>query len=781
MYIMINTTETHGAFDQRFVENVIDEIPFEIIILDSHNKVLTWNNKFAKTFNTNNILGHEFQLDDYFYENYDNMDITKNVEDNPLIYTKKDNNELFTIKWKTIFDNANKVSGSIVILYSLRECHLEKDKIQSNENLDYLTNLPNRRGLYEYYDTLNPKEDMHFLFLDIDNFKIVNDVYGHSTGDELLIMVSAKIVENAVGTYISRIGGDEFVLVLPGIMTEKEVTNLARRILKEVSNSKYRQDILSTISISIGIILDQKPDCKLDEVLYKCDSAMYRAKQNGKNQFIIFNTMEEEVEERKTIEEEMHYALVHGEFVIYLQPKMNMLTSKLTGAEALVRWLHPKDGLRFPDKFIAIFENTGFIVELDLYVFEEVCKLKKKWQSEIFDNMVISVNMSRLHFYREDFVDKLLSITKKYDVRPSQLEIEITENIFLKNGKEILYTVNKLKQAGFLISVDDFGSGYSSLNMLKDIPADILKIDRGFLQISEDNEKSKTVIKNVITMGKDLKLQLIAEGVETMDQILFLTSCGCELAQGYYYSKPLPIEGFEVYAREHMALNEREVRFSFRGNLRDDCEEYEGIYNGSNLNYTLGVIDGSSAIYLPGGDVYKNVIKLPKCVIYSESYSISLWVKAEKEYPWTSLIYAEFDNGFASLVPVAWEGASVYRIKDSRDVCGWHDTSCCSLILNEWIHITITYDSKSEVARYYSNGRQAGFLEHIPPLRITKQIILGGDIFQKSFQGYICDLCIYDRAISAQEIWSSYRSYVTHPSFKPLWESVKDIVDEYEI
>jgi diguanylate cyclase (GGDEF)-like protein len=778
---MKNTTEINGSFNQNFVENIINEIPFGILILDTNNKVLNWNKKFTQFFDSSNISGKEFPLDKYFYEEFDDSDLIENVKDNPFVYTSKNNKELFTIQRKIIYDDKNNVSGSFIIFYNLKEYQLGKDKYQRIENLDYLTNLPNRRGLYEYYDTLNANEDMHFLFLDIDNFKIVNDVYGHSTGDELLIMVSSKIADNANGTYISRIGGDEFVLVLPGIMTEKEVTDLARKILKEVSNAKYRQDILSTISISIGIILGQKPDCKLDEVLYKCDSAMYRAKKNGKNQFIIFNSMEEEVLERKTIEEEMHLALVNGEFVIYLQPKMNMLTSKLIGAEALVRWTHPKDGVRFPDKFIPIFENTGFIVELDLYVFEEVCKLKKKWNSDIYENMVISVNMSRLHFFRDDFVDKLVSITKKYDVRPTELEIEITENIFLKNGKEILKTVNKLKQAGFFISVDDFGSGFSSLNMLKDIPADILKIDRGFLQISENDEKSKTVIKNVITMGKDLKLQLIAEGVETMDQILFLTSCGCELAQGYYYSKPLPIDAFERYAREHMALNEREVRFSFQGNLKDDNGEYEGECSGYNLNYTKGVIDGTNAIYLPGGDVYKNVIKLPKSIICSESYTVSLWVKAEKENPWTSLFFAEFDNGFASLVPVAWEGASAYRIKDNRDVGGWHDTSCCSLVLNEWIYITVTYDSKSEIARYYSNGRQAGYLEHIPPLRVAKQIILGGDIFQKSFQGYLCDLTIYDRAKSAQDIWSTYRSYVTHSSFKPLWESVHEIADEYEI
>ena len=739
------------------INNLIDVLPLGVVILDEYDVIKSINKKFKDYFNlSKNIIGQTFRLEDFSCEQ------VEKINNSDTLLAVKGRNEILTLQRKLLYNSEKNVTGSILLFQGFTDQVLEKDKFQQIANMDYLTKLTNRRGLYQYYETLSPNQSMHFLFLDIDNFKIVNDVYGHSAGDELLVMVSNQISKCLPDTFISRIGGDEFVMILSGTLTEEEVTKRAKKILEAVSSAEHRKDILSTISISIGIILDQKLDCKLDDILYKCDSAMYRAKKNGKNQFIIFNSMEQEVLERKTIEEEMHQALTNEEFVVYLQPKMNMLTSRLYGAEALVRWQHPKHGLRFPDKFISIFENTGFIVNLDMYVFEEVCKLKNLWKNKAYKHMIISVNMSRLHFFREDFVEKLISIVNKYEVKPSELEIEITESIFLKNGKEILKTVSELKKAGFFISVDDFGSGYSSLNMLKDIPADILKIDREFLQLSEDDEKSKTVVKNVITMGKDLKLQLIAEGVETLEQVLFLTSCGCELAQGYYYSKPIPIHEYEKFAKEHMTLNEKVVKFSFHNNLWDDNNEFEGKYLGEELQFRQGVIPGTNAVYFSGGSVYKNVIKLPSTVICSESYTISMWVKSETSHAWASLFFAEFDNGFSSLVPVAWEGASVYRIKDARHVNGWYDTSCCSLVKNEWIYLTVTYDAKSEIARYYSNGRQAGFHEQIPPLRVARQVLLGGDLYQKSFKGCICDFNIYDGAKSAQEIWNMYRHYTEY-------------------
>lgn len=760
VYAMKSISELFEFNEGDCVNSLINALPFGIVILDEHNIIKEINKKFIDYFHSdNNIIGQTFSLQDFSCEQLEES------KDSHILLAVKNKNEIVSMQRKPIFNKNQQLIGNVLLFQGFSDQQSERDMFQQIANLDYLTKLSNRRGLYQYYDTLDKDQSMHFLFLDIDNFKIVNDVYGHSSGDELLVMVSSQISKCLPDTFISRIGGDEFVMILSGNLSEEEVTNRARKILTAVSSAEYRKDILSTISISIGIILDQKLDCKLDDILYKCDSAMYRAKKNGKNQFIIFNSMEQEVQERKTIEEEMHQALANGEFVIYLQPKMNMLTSRLYGAEALVRWQHPKHGLRFPDKFISIFENTGFIVNLDMYVFEEVCKLKSKWKNEVFKDMIISVNMSRLHFYREDFVNRLISIINRYEVKASELEIEITESIFLKNGKDILDTVSKLKKAGFFISVDDFGSGYSSLNMLKDIPADILKIDREFLQLSEDDEKSKTVVKNVITMGKDLKLQLIAEGVETLDQVLFLTSCGCELAQGYYYSKPIPIEDFQKFASKHMTLNEKTIRFSFKNNLWDDNTEFEGSYIGDNLQYCEGVSPGYSAIYLPGGNAYRNVIKLPNSVICSESYTISMWAKSETSYAWASLFFTEFDNGFSSLVPVAWEGTSVYRIKDGRDVNGWYDTSCCSLMKNEWIYLTVTYDAKSEIARYYSNGRQAGYREQIPPLRVARQVLLGGDIYQKSYKGYICDFTICDRAKSAQEIWNMYLNYIEYPSF----------------
>ena len=754
--------------------DLINTLPFGIVIMDQSNVVINVNHKFMEYFQLEeDLLGKPFRLQDLECEILEEL-----IKDRAILVSIR--SKIYSMNKIPLTQN-NLFPDGYALVFQLYDKHnVVLDKFQQIANVDYLTKLANRGGLYQYFDSLDKSQTMHFLFLDIDNFKIVNDVYGHTSGDELLVMVATKITNCIPGTFVSRIGGDEFVIILSGTLREEEVTNIARNILAEVSNSEYPNDILYMISISIGIVLNQKLDCNLDDILYKCDSAMYRAKKNGKNQFIIFNTMEDEVMEQKRIEEEMHHALANGEFVVYLQPKMNMLTSKLYGAEALVRWEHPTEGLWLPGKFIPIFENNGFIVELDMFVFEEVCKLKKLWKNEVFGHTVISVNMSRLHFYRENFVERLLSITNKYEVNTNEIEIEITEGIFLNNNKENLTVVKKLKDAGFFVSVDDFGSGYSSLNLLKDIPADILKIDREFLQLSEDDVRSKTVIKNVIAMGKDLKLELIAEGVETLDQVLFLTSCGCELGQGFYYSKPLPVDQFVEYAKKYTPLNKKCIKFSFHNNLWDDNQEFKGVYNGDHLTFCEGVIAGTSAIYLPGGGVHQNVVKLPTSVLCSDSYTISMWVKACKSNYWTSLFFLEYEYGFASLVPCSWEGTSTYRVKD-RDINGWYDTTCCSLMLNEWIHLAITYDAKSEIVRYYGNGKQIGYLEHVPTLRVLKQIFLGGDVFQNSFQGYVCDLMISDTAKSEKEIWSIFEQYISHPSYKHLWVTTEKNEKEDEL
>lgn len=235
--------------------------------------------------------------------------------------------------------------------------------------------------------------------------------------------------------------------------------------------------------LSIGIVIGQTVSQTLDSVLAKCDSAMYQAKYDGKNRYTVFKADDKKLEINRSIELEMEDALKNGEFIVYFQPKVNMISSELYGAEALARWNHPTDGIRLPAAFIPLFEKNGFISKLDMYIFEEVCRIKSTWVGQKYEHIPVSVNMSRLHLYNNHFPEDLENITRKYGIDPHELELEITESTFLKDSNELVKMVALLQKRGFMVSIDDFGSGFSALNLLKDLQVDTIKVDRGFLKI----------------------------------------------------------------------------------------------------------------------------------------------------------------------------------------------------------------------------------------------------------------------------------------------------------
>ena len=760
---MANTNGTDAKVPSVQDMGVLHAIPYSVLYTDPNDTILAMNQVFKQTFSIDDsMLGKQFDLKIL------NCNNRGKVGPNRSFLEFKDGSDAVIMEKVTLTEEET-VTGYLYTFRHQKLAEQEEKKISGLADRDYLTNLYNRRGLYNYYEHLEQGGVNHFLFLDLDNFKIVNDVYGHAVGDELLICVGKEIQKCLKGGVVSRIGGDEFVVVIPGTYSQEEVIEMAKAMLTSISQMDYRKEVVSTVSTSIGIILDQPRELSLDDILYKCDSAMYRAKESGKNQYVIFNAMEEEVNKKRSIEKEMHDALANGEFIPYLQPKFNMLTSQLYGAEALVRWKHPVDGIRQPMEFLPVLERSGFITEMDMSIYEQVCQIKQSWKGKPYEHLVVSVNMSRLHFFQKDFIEKLIEIAERYGVKTNELEIEVTEGIFFRDKETIIKRIIELKKAGFFIAIDDFGSGYSSLSILKDIPADSLKIDRNFLQMSDDSIKSKTVIRNIITMGKDLKMELMAEGVETLEQMMFLTSCGCELAQGFYYSKPLPVDEFEEYAARHLLLKEYRIKYSLDGTLCDETGQLEARYVGDQLEFAEGVVKGHQAVVFPGGDVSWNVLELPTKTLCSESYTISLWLKPTQplEY-WTSVLFMEFNNGFASLAPLAWEGASIYRVRDARRVNAWFDTPCCCPVPGEWVYITITYDSKSGIIRYYFNGKMAGILENVPSLRVVKRIYVGGDIFKKSFVGHLCELEFTNHAKSAQNIWQEFLSYVETDGFVPL-------------
>jgi len=629
---------------------------------------------------------------------------------------------------------------------------------------DYLTNLPNRRSLYQYYLNLSQNSSVHAMFVDVDNYKKVNDIYGHATGDQLLVCIAGFLQAESEG-FVARIGGDEFAVLLDGAIPEEKVSLIAEKLIHKFKEIDFRREVLSVISLSIGVIENQTVCQSLDEILEKCDTAMYQAKSNGKNRYMRYNDLLSTFEVNRKVEEEMEHALKNGEFHIFLQPKINMVTSELYGAEALSRWVHPVEGVRPPRVYMNIFEKNGFIAKLDMYVFEEVCRIKASWKGTKYEHIPVSVNMSRLHLYNRRFADALEELAKKYDVNREELEIELTENTFIKDSEELLAVVISLKKKGFSVGIDDFGSGFSALYLLKDLPVDAIKIDRGFLASSSNDDRGRKILKNVITMCKDLKMEVVTKGIETEEQVKLVIGCGCQIAQGFFYAKPLPLDEFYSFAENHIGKNLGDFTFRLDGSLKSEDGSKEGIIKGHGLIFNEGIFYDSSSLYFPGGDRMENVLLLPHNVIVNDSYSVSLWIRPKTLTMWTSALFIRFENGFCSIVPQEKEETSVCRLRDATRVKGWSDIKADVLKENVWHHYMMTYDAKTETATAFINGEAVGKVENVPTNRFINMAVLGGDIYQHSFHGNICEVNFFNGVKDDDFAKELYQSYITDDRF----------------
>lgn len=635
---------------------------------------------------------------------------------------------------------------------------------------DYLTGLSSRRGLYDFYNLLSRETIVHAMYLDVDNFKRVNDVYGHSMGDKLLIAIG-ELIREKTGEYgfCSRIGGDEYVVLLSGLLDQPTVENMASALLSGMQSLAFRSDILSLISLSIGIVFGQKVTQKLDDVLAKCDVAMYNAKNNGKNRYMIFRADDRFLEINRSMELEMADALANGDFEIYLQPKVNMITSALIGAEAFSRWNHTQDGVRLPEVYIPLFEKDGFITKLDMYIFEQACKIKSSWIGEKYEHIPISVNMSRLHLYNKHFPSDLKKITSKYNVAPEEMELEITEATFLKDKYELVDMINRLKEHGFRVSVDNFGSGFSALSLLQDLHVDAIKIDRTFLKSTYQDSLGRKVLRHSIAMCKDLKMDVVATGVELDEQVKLVTRCGCTIAQGFYYAPPLSLTDFVKFADEYLSNTIAAYTFHFDGNLLSEDGHMEGHFShvdeGVEMSYTDGIFKNTKAVAFQGGELEHNVVVIPSDCIVNDSFTVSMWIRPRQTHFWTCAFYAKFETGFCAIVPTAWESHSSFRIRDSKEVNGWYDASGMQLNEDVWWHFTISYNALTETATACINGDVVSILENVPTNRYVKRIMIGGDVFQPTFVGDICELVIYNEAKDYDFIRELHKSYISREDF----------------
>lgn len=463
-------------------------------------------------------------------------------------------------KWLAITavkDDFGRITHYVGNFTDITERKASEEKIKSLAFYDTLTELPNRRLLTERLEhaiAIQARTGNYgaLLFLDLDNFKLLNDTQGHGVGDELLIEVAHRLKACVRETdTVARLGGDEFIVLLGELGTVPDsvavqVKTVAEKIVSTLAEPYVLNSVIHNCSSSIGIVLFCDSGATADNVLAQADTAMYAAKKSGKNTYRFFDpAMQQELEQRAKFESALRQAIDNGQLKLFYQPQVDD-KKQMIGVEALIRWYHPEMGLIQPVQFIPLAEETDIILSIGHWVLETACAQLKAWRSlPLARNLSIAVNVSAKQFYQPGFVDEIREIMAQYAIEPKQLKLELTESMVLKEIDIAIEKMMELKSIGIVLAMDDFGTGYSSLSYLKNLPFDQIKIDKSFMSDIKKNNNDAYIIHSVITLGKLMKIAVIAEGVEDAEQDELLKSLGCTVFQGYLFGKPVPVEELE--------------------------------------------------------------------------------------------------------------------------------------------------------------------------------------------------------------------------------------------
>lgn len=425
---------------------------------------------------------------------------------------------------------------------------------------DSLTGLANRTLLKDrmhkaIQTAKREKSNLAVMFLDLDKFKLINDTLGHSVGDELLIYI-AEVLKTHIreSDTLARLGGDEFIILLPSVNTEQDAQNIAQKIQTALQSEHDIGSHQLYITSSIGVSLYPQHGENTDELIRNADTAMYEAKNSGRNSYRIYSeSMGDYVDKQLHLEQDLIQAIKQKtDIEVYYQPKIDAVSNFISGAEALVRWNHPTKGIIFPDQFIHIAESTGLMIELGHIIIEESIFQLREWNKLGLAGIKIAINLSARQFQDSNLVSFISSMIEKYQVDPAQIEFEITETLSMTNMTNTLRILTELKDIGVSIAIDDFGTGHSSLAYLKKFPINTLKIDRSFVMDITDDEDDKIIVKTIISMAHSLGFNTVAEGVETIEHIELLQDMNCNQLQGYFFSKPIPKDEFTKYLQEYM-------------------------------------------------------------------------------------------------------------------------------------------------------------------------------------------------------------------------------------
>lgn len=448
--------------------------------------------------------------------------------------------------------------GMAGVVQDITERYLAEEKIRHQLYYDSLTDLPNRTLFYEHLDKAlqtpsRVTDGLAILHINLDRFKNINDSYGQQVGDKLLVLIANKFNQITRSTdLLARIGADEFAFIFEGVGSKEGVEKVANKLLKSLTGTHILAEYEVIITASIGITLSSPENCNKEILLQQADLAMHHVKEAGGDQFCFYSEqMVSGAYQALILEKELRQALERDELVLFYQPKVCVATGMIKGMEALIRWQHPKKGLISPFDFIPIAEETGLIIQIGQWVFDEACRQTKLWHQQGYNNLTVSINVSAKQFHQQNFVNDILEAIETSKIDPHRIDLEVTESCMMNNVEKAINILKSFRDMGITISLDDFGTGFSSLSLLNQLPLDTLKVDIAFIRdISESGENGE-LAKLIIAVAKALGLKTVSEGVELQHHIDFIKRNGGDEYQGFLFSKPIPAVEFEQLLIEH--------------------------------------------------------------------------------------------------------------------------------------------------------------------------------------------------------------------------------------
>lgn len=536
-----------------FAEKIIESSLDSIMVTNGKSIILSVNAAFTRLtgYTAEEVIGKSSNIlssgkhDKAFYQKMW-QSLLEDKTWQGEIWNKKKCGDLYP-EWLTIVqinDSDTPEPLYAAIFSDITQRKIAEKRIHALAFYDELTGLPNRRLFNDRFDIAlstghRNQQLVAVLFLDLDRFKQINDSLGHNIGDEILIATAQRIQSSIKeGDTVSRFGGDEFVILLTEMSSLKDIVGVIERIATVLNEPHQLGTLELQITSSIGASIYPEDGVDADVLLKQADTAMYKAKDDGRNSYQLYSCEMNTISmERLITQNYLRSALKNNEFELYYQLQVNSVTQKVVGVETLLRWNHPELGRVSPAHFIPMAEELGLIVDIDKWVLIQACKQRKLWQQQNIDCGRIAINISSQHF-KHNLIDSINFALQKSKLSPDLLEIEVTESCFIENIKHASSTLQKIRQLGVKNSIDDFGTGFSSLSYLTQLPFDTLKIDASFISKLPSDLKQCQIVKSIIAMAKGLDLTLVGEGVETAEQAIFLTVNGCDAIQGYLYSIP---------------------------------------------------------------------------------------------------------------------------------------------------------------------------------------------------------------------------------------------------